>query len=266
MADDDAPEPSGAPSLLDQDDDGQPDDDTTDDDRRRRGLDASAEDPDAGAIPLTEGRGDPDRGAGEGAGGVRRRLALDGRTLAICFLVAAIAALLAGVIASAVIDDGGGGEAGSDEVGEGTLSEAEEMPDVPLERFDGTPLDLSDYRGQALVVNFWGSWCQPCVKEMPDFQRVHESLGDDVAFLGVNVNDDAEDALRMAERTGVTYDLAVDTEGEMIRELGVVIFPTTVLILPDGTVVDTAQGPISAERLCDKINQSLLNGQLEECG
>jgi peroxiredoxin len=194
----------------------------------------------------------------------RRRRAIDGRTLAICLLVALIAALLAGVIASAVIDDGDA-DGVADEVGEGTLTTAEEVPDVPLERFDGTPLSIADYQGQALVVNFWGSWCQPCVKEMPDLQRVHESLGDDVAFLGVNVNDDAEDALQMAERTGVTYDLAVDVEGELVRELGVVNFPTTVLILPDGTIVDAVQRQISAERLCDKINQSLLNGQLEEC-
>ncbi len=196
----------------------------------------------------------------------RRRRALDGRTLAICFLVAVIAALLAGVVANAVIDDGDDGEAASDEVGEGTLATAETAPDVPLERFDGTPVSLADYRGQALVVNFWGSWCQPCVKEMPDFQQVHESLGDDVAFLGVNVNDDPEDALRMAESTGVTYDLAVDAEGELIRELGVVNFPTTVLILPDGTIVDSVQRQVSAERLCEKINLSLMAGQLEECG
>jgi thiol-disulfide isomerase/thioredoxin len=180
--------------------------------------------------------------------------------------VATIAALLAGVVASAVIDDGED-DAVSDQPGEATLSTAEQVPDVPLERFDGTPLSIADYRGQALVVNFWGSWCQPCVKEMPDLQRVHESLGDDVAFLGVNVRDnDPADALEMIERTGVTYDVAIDPDGELIRELGVVNFPTTVLILPDGTIVDAVQRQISAERLCDKINQSLLSGQLEECG
>ena len=101
---------------------------------------------------------------------------------------------------------------------------------------------------------------------MPDLQAVHESLGDDVAFLGVNVNDDPEDALAMVERTGVTYDLAVDVDGALVRELGVVNFPTTVLVLPDGTVVDSVQRQVDAGRLCDKINQSLLNGQLEACG
>jgi cytochrome c biogenesis protein CcmG, thiol:disulfide interchange protein DsbE len=230
-------------------------------DRAADGSLATADDPDA----VVE-EGADDEPGDESPGRARRRRGIDVRTLAICLLVALIAALVAGVIANAVIDDGDGGEAASDEVGEGTLSTAEEAPDVPLERFDGTPVSLADYRGQPLVVNFWGSWCQPCVKEMPDFQRVHESLGDDVAFLGVNVNDDPEDALRMAEQTGVTYDLAVDAEGELIRELGVVIFPTTVLILPDGTIVDSAQGPISAERLCEKINLSLMAGQLEECG
>jgi peroxiredoxin len=231
-------------------------------DRPADGSLATADDPDE---VVEEGAGDEP--GDEPSPRARRRRALDGRTLAICLLVAVIAALLAGVIASAVIDDGDDGSgAASDEVGEGTLSTAEEAPDVPLERFDGTPVSLADYRGQPLVVNFWGSWCQPCVKEMPDFQRVHESLGDDVAFLGVNVNDDPEDALRMADQTGVTYDLAVDAEGALIRELGVVNFPTTVLILPDGTIVDSVQRQVSAERLCEKINLSLMAGQLEECG
>lgn len=197
----------------------------------------------------------------------RRTRALDGRTLAICFLVALIAALLTGLIVSRVVDDDAEAADTDDTMAEATLDTAEGLPDdIPLERFDGTPLDLADYRGQALVVNFWGSWCTPCVQEMPDLQAVHESLGDDVAFLGVNVNDDPEDALEMVERTGVTYDLAVDVDGALVRELGVLTFPTTVLVLPDGTVIDSIQRQVDAGRLCDKINQSLLNGQLEECG
>ena len=111
-------------------------------------------------------------------------------------------------------------------------------------------------------MNFWGSWCEPCVEEMPDLQRVHESLGDDVAFVGVNVNDDAEAALQMAERTGVTYDLARDVEGELVREprrrrtsrRRCWSSPTAPSSTPS-----TRQ--ISAERLCEKINQSLSAGR-----
>lgn len=194
-----------------------------------------------------------------------RRRAIDGRTLAICALVAVIAAILAGVVTSLVTDDGGD----DDRAGEGTLTIAEEAPDIVLPRLGGgDDVRISDYRGQPLVVNFWGSWCEPCVDEMPALQRVHESLGDQVAFLGVNVNDAEEAAVRMVARTGVTYDLARDADGELGQALEVTTFPTTFLIDADGTIVDVSRREISAERLCEKVNQSLLNQSLGagDCG
>ncbi len=194
-----------------------------------------------------------------------RRRAIDGRTLAICALVAVIAAILAGVVTSLVTDDGGDG----DPAGEGRLTVAEEAPDLVLPRLGGgDDVRISDYRGQPLVVNFWGSWCDPCVDEMPALQRVHESLGDQVAFLGVNVNDAEEAAVRMVARTGVTYDLARDVDGELGQALEVTTFPTTFLIDADGTIVDVSRREISAERLCEKVNQSLLNQSLGagDCG
>lgn len=236
MADDD--------QTIDAADDA-PDDDETPDD----GAEAEGE---------ADERADPDESPA-------RRRALDGRTLAICALVALIAAILAGVVTNAVTGD----DEGSDRAGEGTLIQAEEAPDLVLPRLGGgDEVRISDYRGQPLVVNFWGSWCEPCVDEMPDLQRVHESLGDQVAFLGVNVNDAEEAAVRMVARTGVTYDLARDVDGELGQALEVTTFPTTFLIDADGTVVDVSRREISAERLCEKVNQSLLNQSLGagECG
>ena len=188
---------------------------------------------------------------------------IDGRTLAVSALIALIAALIAGYVTARLTDDGGDDERRS--VAE--LTRAETAPDIDLPRVHGEGTQsVADFRGQPLVVNFWGSWCEPCVEEMPAFQRVHESLGETVAFLGVNVRDAPEAARSMAERTGVTYDLVRDVDGELGRALGVTTFPTTVLVLGDGTVVDTIHREVSADRLCEKINQALLNGALEECG
>lgn len=217
------------------------------------GPDGSAGDDADGSAASTEA-------AGPGRRAPRR--GLDGRTLAVCALVALVAALLAGFAANRLTTDDTDQAAGL-----GTLTPAEEVPDIVLPRLGGgDEITISDYRGQPLVVNFWGSWCEPCVDEMPAFQRVHESLGDDVAFLGVNVNDTVEAATRLVDRTGVTYDLAQDVDGALGRALEVTTFPTTVLVDVDGTVVDVVRRELSAERLCEKINQSLLNQSLEECG
>ncbi|NLV56754.1 MAG: TlpA family protein disulfide reductase [Acidimicrobiales bacterium] len=211
--------------------------------------------------------GPSDDAAGDGAPrsrptGLTAVRSLGWRTLALCVGVALLAAAVTFVAVLSVV---GGDDGDADERPRATLEAAERAPDVVLERFDGEPLRLSDYRGQPLVVNFWGSWCVPCVEEMPDLQRVHQALGDRVAFLGVNVRDTPEAADAMVERTGVTYDLARDPDGELGRALDVANWPTTVLIDSDGTVVEVWRSEISAERLCDKVNQGLLQGQLTEC-
>jgi thiol-disulfide isomerase/thioredoxin len=191
------------------------------------------------------------------------RLGIDGRTLAICALVALIAALLAGFATSRLTADDDG-----DRPSEGELTAAEELPDIALTRFDDSEVRTTDFRGQPLVINFWASWCVPCIDEMPAFQQVHESLGDEVAFLGVNSRDTVESAAQMIETTGVTYDLARDVGGDLARALDVASLPVTVLVLPDGTVVETLQREVSADRLCEAINQALLNQSLGagDCG
>ncbi len=191
---------------------------------------------------------------------VRPRRPLDARTVMICALVALAAAILAGLLVSRLTGDDSNDEAG-------TLISATEVPDLLLDRLDGEGQGrLTDYRGQPLVVNFWGSWCGPCVEEMPDLQRVHTSLGDDVAFVGVNIRDEEDKALEMVESTGVTYDLLVDTDGALTRALDVLTAPITLIVLPDGTIADVIQRQVSAERLCEKLNQTVFAGGLETCG
>lgn len=188
-----------------------------------------------------------------------RRL-LDARTVMVCALVALVAAITAGLVVNWLGDDDEPDPTGS-------LIEARAVPDIALDRLGGEgQASLTDYRGQPVVVNFWGSWCGPCVEEMPDLQRVHTSLGDDVAFVGVNIRDQEEKALEMVEQTGVTYDLLVDTDGALVQALDVLTAPVTLIVLPDGTIADVIQRAISAERLCEKLNQTVFAGGLEACG
>lgn len=244
------------PPARDRDLDADVDDDAPDD------ADPAAPDDEPTAGAETDGDdsddGDEPRARPTGLAAVRD---LGGRTLALCVLVALIAAALTFVVIGRIVgDDDTAADAPT-----ASLAVAEQVPDVVIERFDGEPVQLADYQGQPLVVNFWGSWCVPCIEEMPDFQEVHQALGDQVAFLGVNVRDTPEAADVMVERTGVTYDLARDTDGAMGRAFDIANWPTTVLVAADGTVVEIWRSELSAERLCDKINQGLLQGQLTEC-
>lgn len=129
-------------------------------------------------------------------------------------------------------------------------------PDVEMTDFDGQKLTLDEYEGKPLVVNFWASWCPPCVAEMPGFEKVHQGVGDEVQFLGVNQRDQHDAAVELAERTGVTYRLARDPQGRVYDAFGGAGMPTTAFIDADGNIVDVVTGQLSVELLSQRIEQS----------
>ena len=83
----------------------------------------------------------------------------------------------------------------------------------------------------------------------------------EVAFLGVNVRDAEDSGQAMVERTGVTYDIGRDTSGDLARELDIDNLPVTVIVGPDGTILDTLHGQVSRERLCEALNQTVGSGE-----
>lgn len=126
-------------------------------------------------------------------------------------------------------------------------------PAVEFSYFDGTPGTLADFAGRPLVVNFFASWCPPCVAEMPDFQAVFEDVGAEVPFLGFNVLDDPADADALVQLTGVRYALARDDTQGIFTAFRGFAMPTTVLIAADGTIATRWAGPLSADQLRELI-------------
>ncbi len=111
------------------------------------------------------------------------------------------------------------------------------LPAFALPAFSGERiLRASDYKGRPLVVNFWATWCAPCVEEMPALQAAATELGTQVAFLGINTNDAHDQAVALAERLGVRYDLARDDQGAYAEKAGVFGMPTTLFVDASGTV------------------------------
>lgn len=180
------------------------------------------------------GRSKPERHAG------RQRLLLG----------AGAAAVAVGLLVAAIIAAGGGGRTGA---------ATNPAPAASFEMIDGSPASFADYRGTPLVVNFFASWCVPCLAEMPGFEHVHQDLDGQVAFLGMNVQDRVEDGLRVVEQTGITYDVARDPQGSLFQAFEAFAMPTTVFIDADGNIVDLQSGEISAGALDERIDELLLS-------
>ena len=130
-------------------------------------------------------------------------------------------------------------------------------PDRTFATTDGGELSLADLRGEPLVVNFWASWCPPCVAEMPDLERVHADRGDEVRFIGINTQDDLADAQALAEQTGVTYELGLDPDGALFSDFEVVAMPSTFFIDAAGGIVHRHAGLMTEQQLRDLIDEHL---------
>jgi len=135
--------------------------------------------------------------------------------------------------------------------------DATDLSELTFDRFDGGAGALADYEGTPLVVNFFASWCPPCVREMPEFQDVFEELEPQVAFLGLSQDSSTQAALDLVERTGVTYDVGWDPDLEVYGATGSIAMPTTALVSPSGELVDTFAGVLDAESLAGFIEDGL---------
>jgi cytochrome c biogenesis protein CcmG, thiol:disulfide interchange protein DsbE len=117
-------------------------------------------------------------------------------------------------------------------------------------------MSLTDLRGTPVVVNFFASWCTPCVEEMPGFEEVHQELGDRVAFVGIDVRDTVSAGEDLVDRTGVTYTIGRDPSGDIFQSLDAVGMPSTFLISADGVIVDSKTGAMDADELRDRIDDA----------
>lgn len=133
------------------------------------------------------------------------------------------------------------------------------LPDAELEAFDeGEPVRVRDLIGEPLLINFWATWCAPCVAEMPDLQQVAEETTGRVRFLGVNYREpDRDAARRFVDELGITYQLAADPAGEFLTAVRGFGMPTTLFVDPTGTIVYRHTGALSIEALRDLIGEHL---------
>ncbi len=136
-------------------------------------------------------------------------------------------------------------------------SDGTDLSELTFDLFDGGTGTIAGYEGTPLVVNFFASWCPPCVREMPEFQQVFESLDGEVAFLGLSQDQTPEDALALVERTGVTYDVGWDLDLEVYGATESIAMPTTAFVSPSGELLDTFAGALDAEGLAELVENVL---------
>lgn len=113
----------------------------------------------------------------------------------------------------------------------------EQLPDVKVQTLNGDDVAIRSLIGQPLVINVWGSTCDPCKKELPDFAAAHLTYGDRVRFVGIDYLPASDREEQFARDKGVQYELLYDSDGSFISSVGIAAFPVTLFVDSTGVIV-----------------------------
>jgi thiol-disulfide isomerase/thioredoxin len=135
----------------------------------------------------------------------------------------------------------------------------------PLTALDLTDLQgktwrAGDLRGRAVLLNFWASWCEPCRAEMPSLQTAADLYGPDkLLVLAVNFKETHARAQRFVQTTGVRLPVLLDADGQLARQWGVKVFPTTLLVNSRGQARQRVRGEVDwSGREAEKLISALF--------
>lgn len=109
-------------------------------------------------------------------------------------------------------------------------------PIFKLEALNGQVVKLSDLKGQFVILNFWATWCVPCIKEMPEFQKAHIALNQKVKIIGINLTESKEKVDDYIRGKGYSFPILLDSFGNVSQEYEVIHLPVTYFITPDGVI------------------------------
>jgi peroxiredoxin len=126
-------------------------------------------------------------------------------------------------------------------------------PDFTLTDLDGNTFTLSELRGQPVVLNFWATWCPPCRAEMPELQAASERLNGEVAIIGVNQGENAQQIAGFVQPLGFTFPMPLDERMDVSRQYLVRNLPTTFFIDRDGIIRYTQVGPLTEATLAQRL-------------
>lgn len=123
------------------------------------------------------------------------------------------------------------------------VAEDKPFPELVLTDLDGAQVSTQTFRGKLLVLNVWATWCPPCRKEMPSLERLGKSVDSGrIVVAGMSIDEDAKLAREFLTQNGITFRNFIDPDKKIADALGVVAYPETFLIAPDGKLVRKIMG------------------------
>lgn len=127
------------------------------------------------------------------------------------------------------------------------LKEGDTAPEFSAPLADGGTFTLSEQKGKVVLLNFWATWCGPCVGEMPAFERLKKDYGDEVSILAINSMEDEATVNQFIEEEGYTFPIAYDTQGTVGLKYPTDGIPYTLVINGEGIIQNIYLGAEDAD-------------------
>ena len=123
-------------------------------------------------------------------------------------------------------------------------------PELNLPDLSGQQRNLDEFAGKVLLVNFWASWCTPCIQEMPSIRRLVEAMGEKpFAVIGVNVGEAERRVQATAKRLEIDFPVLLDKDSAVFNGWGATVLPTAYVLDRNGRVRYVGRGPLEWDRV-----------------
>jgi len=138
----------------------------------------------------------------------------------------------------------------------GVLQVGDEAPDFVLTDMNGERHQLSEYKGQGVFLNFWGTWCKPCEREFPLMDKQYQEVKDQgLQILAVNIGESDFVVQKYIDRKGLTFPVLIDDNKSVMETYNINPLPTTILINPEGEIEKIITGEMSEESIKQYMEQ-----------
>lgn len=139
-----------------------------------------------------------------------------------------------------------------------SISLGQEAPDFTLMSIFDEQITLSDYRGKAVLLDFWATWCGPCEKEIPELSKLNSKYGEiGLVIISINLRENKSAVKSYAEKKGMNWITVIDPDGKVAEKYGVTAIPTLVLVDKHGVIASIYIGLTPESILASKIESIL---------
>lgn len=140
-------------------------------------------------------------------------------------------------------------------------------PQFELQTIEGRTVKLSDFKGRFVVLNFWATWCVPCIKEMPELEKTYQALGEsNIQIMGVNLAEPKKMVKKFTRDHQLSFPVLLDGYGNTSEKYKVRSLPVTYFITPDGIVREKILGGGLTREIIETKIKRITNFRFKQNG